>query len=813
MNRLLSIRVLLQVITGLMVLGLIAVCGLSAVHAFERRQAAARIVHVTGVSRDLFDAMQGLRLERGLMAGALATPEAHPLDTPAPVKAMRDHSAAALASALAKLSPTDIAAAKALLREVETRREVFLQARKDVDVALKSPIDQRPPDLRARWYAADADYVTALGELSRRLSAGVSRDDAFIGEMAKIRQLAWATRDNAGNDMLEVGRAVTIGKRLTADQVQAFAVQEARAEEPWKLLLGEAHDPIVPPKLRATILAADRIYFGDTIAMRSEVLRQLTAGQPPAIGRREESDRSVVGLDSLMAVATGAFEFSEDHARDQMAAAERQAYAASALMLAALVLGLIAILFINSRVIRPVARITETMATVAKGDLTCEIPYGDRSDEIGRLARALRVFRDGALEKQQVERALVRSQVAAESALEASRLKSQFLANMSHEIRTPLNGVLGMVQVMEMEAVTPLQGERLRTIRESGQALLQVLNDVLDLSKIEAGELDLRTMDFNVAELAAGVCATFADIAEQRSLRLDWAVAEDAAGIWSGDALRIRQILSNLLSNAVKFTDRGDVTLAVERCGRGLCFVVRDSGIGISQEALPKLFNKFSQVDESNTRRFGGTGLGLAICRELAQLMDGDIVVESVLGQGSVFRVTLPLTRVGDAAKASEDGADGGQARFAAAEQRRIRILAAEDNLTNQKVLTALLAPLAADLTVVEDGRRAVESWRSSPFDLILMDIQMPEMGGAEAAAAIRKEEAERGLAPIPIIALSANAMSHQVDAYLMAGMSDHVAKPIEVDALYDAIARALAPAESAAGAASRGAAGEPPAA
>jgi CheY-like chemotaxis protein len=362
---------------------------------------------------------------------------------------------------------------------------------------------------------------------------------------------------------------------------------------------------------------------------------------------------------------------------------------------------------------------------------------------------------------------------------------------MSHEIRTPLNGVLGMVQVMEYEAATPLQLERLKTIRDSGQALLQILGDVLDLSKIEAGELELRPEEFDVADLAERTWALFSAAAQAKGLGAACTVDETAAGVWRGDEQRLRQIISNLLSNALKFTDRGDIALEVERRGEALSFAVHDTGIGIAAEALPKLFNKFSQVDESNTRRFGGTGLGLAISRELAQLMGGDIEVQSTPGQGSVFRVTLPLQRVGDApAKRAEAAVS--TAAAPSVHDRPIRILAAEDNLTNQKVLAALLGPMGVELTLVGDGQSAVDQWRAAPCDLVLMDIQMPGMSGVAACQLIRAAEAELGVSPTPIIALSANAMSHQVDAYLAAGMTAHVAKPIDAKALYRAIEDAV---------------------
>jgi signal transduction histidine kinase/ActR/RegA family two-component response regulator len=608
--------------------------------------------------------------------------------------------------------------------------------------------------------------------------------------MIKIVQLVWWTRDAGGADDQMIGRANVLGASLTPGDLQAIAEQAGRAEQPWSILRYEVRAPDTPPSLKAAVARANTLYFVDQAKMRQTILAELAAGKPSTVPEPLEMSIARVGLQSLMDVASAAFDLSEAHARAELEQANRDALIAAAVMMTAVALGVFTLLFISGRVIGPIARITVAMGTVAAGDLAFDIPYQTRSDEIGRLARALDVFRRTALEKRRVEDELGRSRMAKQAAEDASRLKSQFLANMSHEIRTPLNGVLGMVQVMEQETRTALQAERLKTIRDSGQALLQVLNDVLDLSKIEAGEFELHEAEFDVVDLAERTCAAFSGAAAAKHLRVGLQIDPDAAGVWIGDAQRVRQILSNLLSNALKFTDTGGVTLEVEERSAALSFVVRDTGIGIAPDALPKLFSKFTQVDESNTRRFGGTGLGLAISRELAQLMKGDVEVESTPGVGSAFRVTLPLRFIGRRAPAAE--APAAPPQPAPVHERPLRILAAEDNAINQKVLDALLAPLRAELTLVGDGQAAVEAWRAQPFDLVLMDIQIPGVSGVAACEMIRAEERARALPRIPIVALSANAMSHQVDAYLAAGMTAHVAKPIDAAALYRAIEDAV---------------------
>jgi signal transduction histidine kinase/CheY-like chemotaxis protein len=781
MKRLTSISVLLQTIMAAMAIMAVVICFSGVQRAIARRQTAERVLHIVDVSRDLFTALEEIRLERGSLSNALAKPTVVPPQGYPAWRTRRAECERRFDRAMAKLSGDPSPETQAALRDIAARRLAFQATLDQVLAALRLPASQRPPDLSSRWMTANNDFAFAVGGLVHRLSAEVSEDDPFVAEMTKVEQLSWWERDAAGTDALLVGYANDHQQPLTPQQSQALTVQAGRAAGIWDVVRDEARMPNIPPRLKSAIARATRAYFVDYMAVRQKVLDSHAAGRPAAAAGAQDMRVSIASLVALMDVADTAFDLSRQHAEAEVAAADREASMAAAVILVAIALGGVSLLFISSRVIAPITRITEAMGSVAAGDLAFDVPYRTRTDEIGRLARALNVFRRNALEKRRVESELMQSRIAVEAAEEASRIKSQFLANMSHEIRTPLNGVLGMVQVME--------SERLRTIRDSGHALLQVLNDVLDLSKIEAGEITLSATKFDVTDLAARTCAAFSGAAAAQGLKLECVVADSAAGIWQGDAQRLRQIISNLLSNALKFTEAGSVTLTVRRRGSALSFAVRDTGIGIAADALPKLFNKFSQVDDSNTRRFGGTGLGLAISRELAQLMRGDIEVESKPGVGSEFRLNLPLVRVGDAmaqAPAAEPRAARPQL------DRPIRILAAEDNPTNQKVLAALLSPLGVELTLVGDGKAAVDAWRREPCDLVLMDIQMPGLSGVAACQQIRALEAERGAAPTPIIALSANAMSHQVDAYLAAGMTAHVAKPIEASALFNAIEAAL---------------------
>ena len=406
------------------------------------------------------------------------------------------------------------------------------------------------------------------------------------------------------------------------------------------------------------------------------------------------------------------------------------------------------------------------------------------------MATAVGLF-SGYMQELYIRRAYASRQVVDEArrqADQANLAKSAFLATMSHEIRTPLNGVLGMVQAMEREHLPASQRERLAVIGQSGETLLTILNDILDISKIEAGKLELEEVSFDLESLVKGVEETFKALALEKGLAFTCNVDPVACGVYRGDPIRLRQVLYNLISNAVKFTDVGSILVRINIDEERLQFAVSDTGMGMSPHQIDRLFEKFVQADSSTTRQFGGTGLGLSICRELCRAMGGDITAQSEVGRGSRFVAALPLARAleSDAVALNEES---GQVT---PDERPLRILAAEDNAVNQLVLRTLLGQAGLDPVIVANGADAVAAWEQGEWDLILMDVQMPVMDGPTAARQIRVREAETRRAPTPIIALTANAMNHQTEGYLAAGMNGVVAKPIEIGQLFEAISAAM---------------------
>jgi signal transduction histidine kinase/CheY-like chemotaxis protein len=432
----------------------------------------------------------------------------------------------------------------------------------------------------------------------------------------------------------------------------------------------------------------------------------------------------------------------------------------------------------RSSIVRPL----EALAQSCKpGNHAGLAELASRTDEIGILANALGAERARGDEILNSLECRVRERTA--ELEHANAEKSRFLANMSHELRTPLNGVIALSETLVREQTTPRNVELAELIVSSGRLLEKVLTDILDFSKIEAGEMSVESHPFDLQTAVMRVAELHRASADAKGIDLIWQVDESIQGAYLGDSVRLTQVLSNLLSNAVKFTEAGNVVLAVTPSEAGLVFSVRDSGIGFTEAVRARLFQRFEQADVSIRRRFGGTGLGLAICRSLVELMGGSIEATSQPGLGSVFSFVLPLSRTVETLVADDDEGDEG-----AVSLEGVRVLLAEDHPTNQKVIQLILDTVGIDLTIVENGQLALDALARETFDIVLMDMQMPELDGLSATTLLREREAVQGAPRMPVIMLTANAMDEHIKGSLAAGADRHISKPVRAMELLDAI-------------------------
>lgn len=490
-------------------------------------------------------------------------------------------------------------------------------------------------------------------------------------------------------------------------------------------------------------------------------------------------------------------------------------------LLLILTLTLAAVRYMRKHFLTPLMDLEESATTIADGNLDAPIDTS-ASNELGSLARAIDDMRQSvrhlihdlqeannklqnhqnSLESMVKERteelkrkndslngALEQVRRAKKAAEVANAAKSSFLASMSHEIRTPMNAILGMADILWETELSEDQARYVEVFRTAGESLLEILDDILDLSKIEAGHLTLEKTWFSLTDILDRTCGVIQAKASQKGLGLSCVAAPEVPARINGDPNRLRQVLFNLLGNAIKFTDSGSVALNVDTASRDddsvlLHFSITDTGVGVSGDKLRAIFEAFTQADSSTTRQFGGTGLGLAISKELVHMMDGRIWAESMPGKGSTFHFTARFgtPRPGDVAQ-PEPPRPPEEPYLPP-----LNILMFEDSRYNAFVARTYLDATPCRLTVAEDGKSGVELFRKGGWDLVLMDIQMPVMDGLEATRTIRQWEREQGLDPVPIVAMTAFAMDDGTRRCLEAGADSHLPKPVKKSALFEAI-------------------------
>ena len=642
MKRFLSIRVLLQAITGVLTLALVTVCVAFATQALNAQEEARRVPALIDLSNDLFEAIQNFRLERGNANTALTAPETVDAETTDDIAALRQRSSEAIDSALTRIATIRLSGSAPLIADIRGSRAAFENMRREVDAALQKPLAQRPSDLSARWVRADLRLLAAIERLSTRLENDLTESDAFVANLIRLKQMTWNARMDAGRDRVRIAGAIEAG-RLSQEQRDGLILLTGRIDGAWQMVRDRASLAVIPPAVKEAVAAAEKNYFSDFRGVRSAIVADLDAGRKVALSPGEWMSLATPAQQSIFNVGNIALDIATNHALEQFSEAEKNFYAALLLMVVFSAIGLFTSWYVFRNIVQPINRITEAMRLVADGNLACEIPFESRADEIGSLARGLRVFRDNAIEKQ-------RLRIEKDGAEAASRAKSEFLANMSHELRTPLNAIIGFSEVIKKEIFGTVS-KRYRgyagDIFDSGTHLLGLINEILDLSKLEAGRLELHEEHVDLAACVEASLNLVASQASQGRVRLVVALDRDYPYLRADDR-RFRQILINLLSNAVKFTpEGGEVRVASFEKDGGLAVCVSDTGIGIAPEDIPKAMMTFGQVDSQISRRRGeGTGLGLPLAKHLVQLHGGTLTIDSQVNAGTTVTIWMPPERV-----------------------------------------------------------------------------------------------------------------------------------------------------------------------
>ena len=731
---------------------IILASAVAASYAWATHLAAERTVRLAELDRTLFKVATDARVEIGTVGVALITndaPEQLVRETMARVDEMNRAAIEDLKTS--GLGARDdyvaqIEAASARLNELEGA--IIHESTKPLgsrDIAPVEPWRQAIYTSAATVLAASSDIGSVLREI-----------DPEFGELIRIRELSYAVRDRYARQCSGFREAVQFDIPLTDAQREGWLKDIGAYEELWDQLDRTAalmHDL----SWLKPAVAEGRAATAASQAIMTNVLTHLSGSGQPAYDAAGWSTNCGDAYPAILAIGFKSLDAAVERAKARQAQAQFNGAAATAVLALALGFGLVSVRFVHRRLTLPLQMLQATVSRLNRGDLATPVPQSPWDDETGAIARALETRRCQELESVKLRRRIdeMRDELV-EHASQVSRAKSRFMATMSHEIRTPLNGILGTVQLLEGSKLTAEQRGWIDALSRSGQLLHDLVDDILNYSRIESGRSSVETVPFSLSERIATVEASILPQAKAKNLAFRSTIDPAVPDRLIGDPAKLGQILLNLLGNAVKFTARGEVSLNVDTAGGGgavapirLRFVIADTGIGIAPEARPNLFQPFTQADDSVARRFGGSGLGLAICKGYLDLLGGEIALTASSEAGTVFTVTMPFAVAAESGKGTEHGAQS-------AKLPALDLLLADDNAVNAMIASTLLERAGHRVTVVDNGRLAATSACEEDFDAVLMDLSMPELDGVSATRLIRDcPHPTRSV--VPVVAVTAD--------------------------------------------------------
>lgn len=618
--------------------------------AFEHEREASRMLSIVTVKRDMLICQQAMRMEGALLDFALEEATIAPAGTVDAIARLHTQSQ----SDCAQMQPHQN---NPFANDYGDLLRSYANYNRLLPVLLSAvgePLANRPRGLIAARINAANEVLEALGRKSDSMSRQVSSSDPLINEMLQVADLSWRARADAGSDRHAIMAALASKSRPSVQMLESLSELKGKVDAAWALISIQSRLPNFPDVMRSAIARANWAYFTDYMALRQRTINALANGQSSIPTARDWVRLSNPGLDSLIAISRTALDLTDSYATRQFAIARHTLYTCIVSMMLCIALASFGAVYVIWRIINPLRAITKAITAYSDGGvLRGDIPYGERADEIGQFARALRMFRDGAMERLRLENALVESHLAQEAAETSNRVKSEFLANMSHELRTPLNAIIGFSDVMQHQiygALPERYFEYVGLINDAGIHLLNLVSDILDLAKIEAGKFDLDLHTVDLGEIVDSSIKLIQGRADDKKIRVVKSLPDMPVAV-TADPRSLKQILLNLLSNAVKFTrNHGNIEVVCSLDAGQTHIMVRDDGIGIPANALARIGNAFEQASNDPHLAREGTGLGLALVKALVGQHGGSISIQSAENVGTCVTVILPMIQPGRAA-------------------------------------------------------------------------------------------------------------------------------------------------------------------
>jgi cell cycle sensor histidine kinase DivJ len=651
LNRTRSVGFLLTLVIGSLILILLSVFAVLAKGAFDRARENYRVVEILSILHNVVDARESLRTEQGVINTALDEPRA--TDTGqrrwfVGLHSRSNVSVHAIERRVLRLQ----GASSSLLAELSTARRIYDDTFARAIESTKLTGEARPAKIREATQQHLYELVNAIDAVAAPLSRHVAGTGPFMSEMMRVSEIAWRMRAVAGDDRRSVSVLIQARRGPTPAEQRHLWIVTGEIDAPWASIRTAADQPDFPADIKLAMNAANLAYFTGYRGLRAGIIGDLSAGRGAPLNRVEWLERTTPALNSLMDISRVALDNGDRFANAEAGRAARQLWITVALMLLCSGLAAYTVIVVNGRVIRPLKQITDALHAPDEA-IAPKLGYSDRDDEIGQFSRALQRFHQGAAERQKLQNAVLRSQMAQEAAEGASRMKSEFLANMSHELRTPLNAVIGFSDLMLHKIYGPLPDkyrDYAARIHDAGNHLLNLVSDILDLAKIEAGRF---TPDFRQVDLPAIMrqCVALVERrAQEKQIVLDVILPPGGLDV-EADARACKQIIINLLSNAVKFArDQGAVAVELTAGDEHVEIAVRDNGVGIPESVLPRLCRPFEQASNNPMLAREGTGLGLALVQALVREHGGAMDIESRENSGTCVRILLPRRQKAQAA-------------------------------------------------------------------------------------------------------------------------------------------------------------------